>query len=53
VTPGGKVEFVDGGFTDWIERLLGDRHERLLISGAGLDRPALMLGEGRVSESSG
>ncbi len=42
VTPGGKVEFVDGGFTDWTERLLGDRHERLLISGAGLDRPALM-----------
>ena len=53
VTPGGKVEFVDGGFTDWTERLLGDNHERLLISGAGLDRPALMLGQGRAPEPSG
>ena len=53
VTPGGKVEFVDGGFTDWTERLLGDHHERLLISGAGLDRPALMLGQGRAPEPSG
>jgi hypothetical protein len=52
VTRRGKVEFVDGGFTDWTERLLGDRHERLLISGAGLDRPALMLGVGRASEPS-
>jgi len=53
VTPRGKVELVDGGFTDWTERLLGDHHERLLISGAGLDRPALMLGQGRASEPSG
>jgi hypothetical protein len=52
ITPRGRVEFVDGGFTDWTERLLGDRHERLLISGAGLDRPALMLGEGGASEPS-
>jgi hypothetical protein len=35
-----RIEIADGGFTDWTERLLGDRHERLLISGAGLDRPA-------------
>jgi hypothetical protein len=39
------IEIADGGFTDWTERLLGDRHERLLISGAGLDRPALALRE--------
>lgn len=37
------LEIADGGFTDWTERLLGDRRERLLISGAGLDRPALAL----------
>jgi hypothetical protein len=52
VAPRGKVEFVDGGFTDWTERLLGDRHERLLISGAGLDRPALTFGEDRAPEPS-
>jgi hypothetical protein len=52
LTHRGRVEFVDGGFTDWTERLLGDRHERLLISGAGLDRPALVFGEGLVSEPS-
>lgn len=40
-----RIEIADGGFTDWTERLLGDRHERLLISGAGLDRPALALRE--------
>lgn len=38
------VEIGDGGFTDWTERMLDDRHERLLISGVGLDRPALALG---------
>jgi hypothetical protein len=43
VIGGARLEFVDGGFTDWTERLLGDRHERMLISGAGLDRPALAL----------
>jgi hypothetical protein len=37
------LEIADGGFTDWTERLLDDRRERLLISGAGLDRPALAL----------
>lgn len=29
---------VDGGCTDWTQRLLSDRKERLLISGAGLER---------------
>jgi hypothetical protein len=40
---GERIEIADGGFTDWMSRLLGDRRERLLISGAGLDRPALVL----------
>jgi len=40
---GEKFEIADGGFTDWMSRLLDDRRERLLISGAGLDRPALAL----------
>ena len=30
-------ELVEGGFVDWTQRLLGDRKERLLISGIGLD----------------
>jgi hypothetical protein len=40
---GTKAEIADGGFTDWTERLLADRRERLVISGAGLDRLALLL----------
>jgi hypothetical protein len=40
---GERIEIADGGFTDWMIRLLHDRHERLLISGAGLDLPALAL----------
>jgi hypothetical protein len=47
-----KLEIADGGFTDWTERMLDDRHERLLISGAGLDRPALALGA-RPNERAG
>jgi hypothetical protein len=43
VIRGETLEIADGGFTDWTERMLDDRHERLLISGAGLDRPALAL----------
>jgi hypothetical protein len=39
------LEIADGGFTDWTERVLDDRHERLLISGAGLDRPTLALSD--------
>jgi hypothetical protein len=37
---GMRAEIADGGFTDWTERLLADRKERLMISGAGLDRLA-------------
>lgn len=36
VSTGGR-ELVEGGFVDWTQRLLGDRKERLLISGTGLD----------------
>lgn len=30
-------ELVEGGLVDWTQRLLGDRKERLLVSGVGLD----------------
>jgi hypothetical protein len=36
----GAVNLADGGFTDWCARLLGDRKERLLTSGIGLERLA-------------
>ncbi|NKE59931.1 hypothetical protein FXN61_25250 [Lentzea sp. PSKA42] len=32
------VEIGDGGFVDWTQRLMGNRKERLLISGVGVDR---------------
>ena len=35
------MEVGDGGFTDWTARLLGNRKERLLISGYGVDRLGL------------
>jgi hypothetical protein len=34
------ANLADGGFTDWCARLLGDRKERVLTSGIGLDRLA-------------
>ena len=37
------LEFGDGGFVDWTARLLGNRKERLLISGYGLDRLAMLI----------
>jgi len=36
----GTTSLVDGGFVDWTQRLLSDRKERLLISGAGVERLA-------------
>jgi hypothetical protein len=36
-------EFGDGGFVTWTQQLLGNRKERLLISGVGIDRLALTL----------
>ncbi|MGW4652397.1 hypothetical protein [Kitasatospora sp. NPDC004289] len=38
VTAEGPVEVADGGFTDWTRRLTGNRKERLLIGGFGVDR---------------
>lgn len=35
-------EIGDGGFTDWTQRLTGNRKERLLISGVGVDRLATL-----------
>ena len=31
------IEIVDGGFVDWTQKLLGNKKERLLTSGAGID----------------
>lgn len=43
VCPGpDEVEIGDGGFTDWTAQLLGNRKERLLTSGLGLDRLVAM-----------
>jgi hypothetical protein len=36
----GELEVGDGGFVDWTGKLLGNRKERLLISGYGIDRIA-------------
>jgi Histidyl-tRNA synthetase len=37
---GQRLEIADGGFVDWTQRLTGNRKERLLIGGFGLDRLA-------------
>jgi hypothetical protein len=37
---GQRLEIADGGFVDWTQRLIGNRKERLLISGYGVDRLA-------------
>jgi hypothetical protein len=39
----GEWEIGDGGFTDWTAQLLGNRKERLLVSGYGVDRLAAAL----------
>jgi ribosomal protein S18 acetylase RimI-like enzyme len=36
--PGGRLSLADGGATDWTQRLLSNRRERLFVSGVGLDR---------------
>jgi hypothetical protein len=33
-----RMGVADGGFVDWSRRLLGNRKERMLISGLGVDR---------------
>jgi len=40
---GEPMEFGDGGFVTWTQRLLGSRKERLITSGIGVDRVALAL----------
>ncbi|MEJ3744233.1 hypothetical protein WEI85_13185 [Actinomycetes bacterium KLBMP 9797] len=40
---GEPFEVGDGGFVDWTRKLLGNRKERLLTSGIGIDRVALAL----------
>lgn len=41
------IEIVDGGFVDWTQKLLGNKKERLLISGTGIDLQIIteMLGK--------
>ena len=34
---GSEIEIADGGFVDWTQQLLGNKKERLLISGFGLE----------------
>ncbi len=40
---GASAEIGDGGFTDWTAKLLASNKERLLISGYGLDRLAMLI----------
>ncbi|MGW4381457.1 hypothetical protein [Kitasatospora sp. NPDC004531] len=40
---GRRLEVADGGFVDWTQQLTGNRKERLLISGFGVDRLATAL----------
>jgi hypothetical protein len=37
-------EVADGGFVDWTQQLLGNRKERLLISGLGVERLVMTAG---------
>jgi len=39
------AEVGDGGFTDWVARLMASSKERLLISGIGIDRVAMLSPE--------
>ncbi len=47
VTDAGWIEVGDGGFTDWTRVLLASPKERLMISGLGLDRLAVVAGAKR------
>ena len=38
LSAGERIELVDGGAVDWMEKLLGDRRERMVISGIGSER---------------
>ena len=39
-----EYSIADGGFTDWTQRLLNDRKERLLIAGLGSERVCSIFG---------
>ncbi len=41
---GGECFAVDGGFTDWMEKLMNNRKERYLISGMGTERFLVWFG---------
>lgn len=43
---GEDIEIADGGFVDWTQQLLGNRKERLLISGFGLGLVYKLLNDG-------
>ncbi len=43
VKDGEKIEIGDGGFVDWIQRMTGNKKERSLISGIGMDRMMMSL----------
>lgn len=47
------LEVGDGGFVDWIQLLTGNRKERLLISGFGVDRLADLRRSGTPPEAAG
>jgi hypothetical protein len=40
---GRRLSVADGGSTDWTQRLLSDRKERLFVSGIGVERLAVGL----------
>ncbi|MBR7829487.1 hypothetical protein KDK95_24490 [Actinospica sp. MGRD01-02] len=40
---GERIELADGGFVDWTRQLTGNRKERLLIGGFGVDRLSTSL----------
>ncbi|WP_210583576.1 hypothetical protein [Streptomyces sp. GESEQ-35] len=47
-----QLEVADGGFVDWSQLLTGNRKERLLISGFGIDRIAENLTSSREHDQS-
>lgn len=46
VGKGEPFEVADGGFVDWTQKLLGNRKERLLIGGLGVERLAIARNRG-------
>src|SRR5262245_22075580 len=48
---GNRYAIIDGGFTDWTARLLGNRKERLLISGLGSELVCKTFGHAQAIHS--